>query len=95
MSYTTRAQQAADQAVMRGRLAALAEQDATAKRRDAAIDHARRFLAETLRAQQQRDPAVAAGADAGMSIREIARISGLARGTVVSILARRGLETRR
>jgi hypothetical protein len=95
VTYTTRAEQRADQAAMRAKLAALAGQQAGARRQDAERERARRFLLDTLEAQMRRDPAVIAGSEAGLSIREIARISGLARGTVVSILARRGLEKSR
>lgn len=51
-------------------------------------ERACRFLLDTLKAQRQRDPAIVAGTQSGLSGREIARLTGWHRATIAAALAR-------
>jgi hypothetical protein len=92
MGYVPRAEQEAYRAEMaamaRRHIAAAERQEAELAHQDAAREQARVWLAATLQAARECDPAVLAGARSGLSLREIARISGLSRTTVTTILAR-------
>jgi hypothetical protein len=94
MTYVPRDQQRADQAVIRQRIAALAEKDRREKQLAAQQEEARVFLLTTLVQAQHRDHALVAAAGTGISIRELSRLTGLHRSTIASILSRSALADR-